>query len=328
MNNGISLSGGIRSTLLSLQNVSELQNQNQLMLSTSLKVNSALDNATNYYMAASLQDRYHDLSYLLEDMMQTVQVLKNTSHTLNSVNKTISKISSITNSALTEIPSTNWINPDPPLTDDVLLAMEGIGAVARTSEDLIRAIESGVIGKIIITDHLEFTDTVLNLREGQELVGIGTFASENTNAIESNGRKASLTFNFTEDAGVTNTTGIVMSGSNAISDMAVTINFADKKGIASAVNASVGGNNRIGNVEFTINDSDVTTKTKGYGLYIGNNSDITMYGKGSIVYTAEEPTTSAYNIAVANTAELTFEKDSSWIIVSPLTTSTGIDAAI
>ena len=228
MNSGISLSGGIRSTLLSLQNVSDLQKQNQLMLSTSLRVNSALDNAANYYTASSLQDRYHDLSCLLDDMMQSIQILKNTSNTLISVNKTVSKISSIANSALTEIPSTNWINPDPPLTDEVLLAMDGVGAVARTSEDLLRAIESGVIGKIIITDHLEFTDTVLNLREGQELVGIGTFAAENTNAIESNGRKASLTFNFTEEASVTNTTGIVMSGSNAVSDMALNINFADK----------------------------------------------------------------------------------------------------
>ena len=144
MDNNIALNAGIRNTLLSLQNISKIQKQNTLMLSTSLKVNSALDNPSNYYAASSLQDQYHDLNALLDDMMQSVQILKNTSYTLSSVNKTISKISSLTQSALTDIPTSNWINPDPPLTDEYLLSLDGVGAVARTSEDLLRIIDSGI----------------------------------------------------------------------------------------------------------------------------------------------------------------------------------------
>ncbi|MBR2034022.1 MAG: hypothetical protein IKA03_05060, partial [Alphaproteobacteria bacterium] len=298
------------------------------MLSTSMKVNSAIDDPVNYYTATSLQNRYHDLSELLDNMTQSVQALKGTSSTLSSIDKTVKKISILTQSALSDIPLESWINPDPPLTDEVLMAMDGVCGVARTSEKLLEIIESGVKGKIIITDHLEFTDTILNLKEGQELVGIGTYAADNTNAIESDGRKASLTFNFTDGTTAASTTGIVMAGKNAVSDMAIKVNLADKKGVTAAINASAGGDNRVGNVEITINDTDVTGNVSGYGVYVGKNSDITMYGKGSVVYTAEEPSTKAYNFVVADTAELNFEKDSSWIVVSPLTNATGIDIAV
>ena len=60
----ISLTASMRSNLLSLQQISKLQDQTQLRLSTGLKVNSAIDNPSSYYTASSLTNRADDLSAL------------------------------------------------------------------------------------------------------------------------------------------------------------------------------------------------------------------------------------------------------------------------
>ena len=80
------------------------------------------------------------------------------------------------------------------VNDDIEKEVFLVVSATTKYRDLIRIAESGMKGKIVITDHLVFNDQTLNLREGQELVGIGHYASINTNAIETNGRKSSLTF--------------------------------------------------------------------------------------------------------------------------------------
>src|SRR6266850_2057773 len=58
MSNGdIVLTAGIRQNLLSLQNTASLQQTTQQRLATGKKVNSALDNAVNYFTAGSLTSR-------------------------------------------------------------------------------------------------------------------------------------------------------------------------------------------------------------------------------------------------------------------------------
>ena len=57
MSNNIVLSAGIRQNLLSLQNTASLQQTTQQRLATGKKVNSALDNAVNFFTAAALSAR-------------------------------------------------------------------------------------------------------------------------------------------------------------------------------------------------------------------------------------------------------------------------------
>ena len=51
MSYNITLSSSMRSNLLSLRNIATQMNRTQNILSTGLKVNSAIDNATSYYQA-------------------------------------------------------------------------------------------------------------------------------------------------------------------------------------------------------------------------------------------------------------------------------------
>ena len=72
----ISLSSGIRSNLLSLQNTSGLLNRTQTRLGTGKKVNSAIDNPTNYFTSVALQNRSSDLSARLDSISKGIQTVK------------------------------------------------------------------------------------------------------------------------------------------------------------------------------------------------------------------------------------------------------------
>ncbi len=76
MSNAISLTASMRSNLLSLQHIAGQVDLTQNRLSTGLKINSAIDNPSSYYMAVSLNNRASDLSALLDSMVQGIQTIK------------------------------------------------------------------------------------------------------------------------------------------------------------------------------------------------------------------------------------------------------------
>src|SRR6267378_4451357 len=72
---GIVLSSSVRQNLLSLQSTADLLATTQSRLSTGKKVNTALDNPTNFFTAQSLDGRASDISNLLDGIGNGVQVL-------------------------------------------------------------------------------------------------------------------------------------------------------------------------------------------------------------------------------------------------------------
>jgi flagellin len=74
--NDISLTSGMRNNLLSLQNTSDLIGQTQERLSTGKKVNSALDNPTNFFAAQSHVNRANDLANRKDGMSEAVQAVQ------------------------------------------------------------------------------------------------------------------------------------------------------------------------------------------------------------------------------------------------------------
>ena len=62
----VNLSKAVRSNLLSLQSTAESMAKTQERLATGLKVNSALDNPTNFFTASSLNSRASDMASLLD----------------------------------------------------------------------------------------------------------------------------------------------------------------------------------------------------------------------------------------------------------------------
>src|SRR5258708_6328302 len=72
---GIVLSASVRQNLLSLQSTADLLATTQNRLSTGKKINTALDNPTNYFTPQALDSRDSDISNLLDGIGNGVHVL-------------------------------------------------------------------------------------------------------------------------------------------------------------------------------------------------------------------------------------------------------------
>ncbi|MCP4620059.1 MAG: DUF1522 domain-containing protein, partial [Bradyrhizobium sp.] len=97
---GIVLSASVRQNLLSLQSTADLLATTQNRLSTGRKVNTALDNPTNYFTAASLDARASDINNLLDGIGNGVQVLQAANTGITSLQKLVDTAKSIANQAL------------------------------------------------------------------------------------------------------------------------------------------------------------------------------------------------------------------------------------
>src|ERR1700686_1794146 len=97
---GIVLSASVRQNLLSLQSTADLLATTQNRLSTGRKVNSALDNPTNYFTAQGLDNRANDISNLLDGIGNGVQVLQAANTGLTSLQSLVDTAKSIANQVL------------------------------------------------------------------------------------------------------------------------------------------------------------------------------------------------------------------------------------
>jgi flagellin-like hook-associated protein FlgL len=96
----ITLTAAVRQNLLSLQNTADLLATTQGRLATGKKVNSALDNPTNFFTAAGLDSRASDISNLLDSIGNGVQVLQAANTGITSLSKLVDTAKSIANQVL------------------------------------------------------------------------------------------------------------------------------------------------------------------------------------------------------------------------------------
>jgi len=96
----ITLSAAVRQNLLSLQGTADLLATTQERLATGKKVNSALDNPTNFFTAAGLDARASDISNLLDSIGNGVQVLQAANTGITSLSSLVDTAKSIANQVL------------------------------------------------------------------------------------------------------------------------------------------------------------------------------------------------------------------------------------
>src|SRR5579864_7927508 len=97
---GIVLSASVRQNLLSLQSTASLLATTQNDLATGNKVNSALDNPTNFFTAQGLDNRASDIGNLLDAVGNGVQVLQAANTGLTSLQQLVDTAKSIANQVL------------------------------------------------------------------------------------------------------------------------------------------------------------------------------------------------------------------------------------
>jgi flagellin len=100
-NQTISLTSGMRTNLLSLQQTTVLQNRTQVRLSTGKKVNSSLDDPINYFRALANTNAASDLAAKKDGMSEAIQTVTAGTNGIDSLTDLINQAKSIATSAST-----------------------------------------------------------------------------------------------------------------------------------------------------------------------------------------------------------------------------------
>ncbi|MFH6785391.1 MULTISPECIES: DUF1522 domain-containing protein [Methylobacterium] len=104
MANSVTLSAATRQNLLVAQSTADLLATTQTRLATGKKVNSALDNPTNFFTAQAQTNRANDLTNLLDSISNGVQVIQQANAGITSIQKLLDSAKSVANQALQAAP--------------------------------------------------------------------------------------------------------------------------------------------------------------------------------------------------------------------------------
>ncbi len=96
----VTLTSGMRNNLLQLQGTSKLIDRTQERLSTGKKVNSALDNPTNYFAAQAAVNRSADLAIRKDGMAEGIQTVKSSDAGITAIAALIEAAKGIASAAL------------------------------------------------------------------------------------------------------------------------------------------------------------------------------------------------------------------------------------
>ena len=96
----VTLSKAVRSSLLNLQSTAEAMGKTQQRLATGMRVNSALDNPTNYFTAQSLNARSGDLGNLLDSVSNAIQTVEAADNGIKAITKLVQTAQSTARQAL------------------------------------------------------------------------------------------------------------------------------------------------------------------------------------------------------------------------------------
>ncbi|WP_186396874.1 flagellin [Stappia sp. TSB10GB4] len=96
----VTLSAGVRQNLLSLQKTAEMMATTQNRLATGKKVNSALDNPTNFFTSQNLNSRANELSSLLDGISNATKTLEAANNGITAITKLVESAQSTARQAL------------------------------------------------------------------------------------------------------------------------------------------------------------------------------------------------------------------------------------
>jgi len=231
---GIVLSASVRQNLLSLQSTAALLATTQNDLATGNKVNSALDNPTEFFTAQGLNNRASDISNLLDGIGNGVQVLQAANTGITSLQSLIANAQSIANQVLQT--STGYT------TKSNVTATAIPGATANNL--LGTGTNNTVTGTTIKNDNT----TSVDITAATQLVGTaGAGSNDLATAIANNSVLSidgkTITFSTAQTSTTTDGSGNVTIGIGAgstakVQDVLSAIDGITGAGTASTVNGS------------------------------------------------------------------------------------------
>ena len=218
---GIVLSASVRQNLLSLQSTAQLLATTQNNLSTGKKVNSALDNPTNFFTAQGLDNRASDISNLLDGIGNGVQVLQSANTGITSLQKLVDSAKSIANQVLQSAVGYS--------TKSTVTSAALTGATATS---LIGASTTAVTGSAVLNDN---TSTAVAITGSTKLSGTpGTSSNDLASSITTGDTLVVNGTTFTFIAG-TSSSGTNIGVGDTVTNLLSTIQSAT--GVTSSITA-------------------------------------------------------------------------------------------
>jgi flagellin len=196
----ITLSAAVRQNLLSLQGTADLLAQTQGRLASGKKVNSALDNPTNFFTASGLDARASDISNLLDSIGNGVQVLQAANTGITSLSKLVDTAKSIANQVLQQ--------PTGFSTKASITSTTPVGGTAGSATDLINSATPNTLsGETFIFKTSPTATVTLTASAAAGATNFNSIttlntelAANNINLIASFNSNGSIAFTSTNDA--------------------------------------------------------------------------------------------------------------------------------
>jgi flagellin-like hook-associated protein FlgL len=265
----IVLSASVRQNLLSLQSTADLLSTTQNRLATGKKVNSALDNPTNYFTAASLDSRASDINNLLDGIGNGVQVLQAANTGISSLQKLVDSAKSIAQQVL-----------QAPVGYSAKSSTTSTAAITGTAADLVDGVSFASGGTLTVTPAgggtavtftFTATSSLADLNAGIASAGVvasldsaNKLVITNTNNDTASSTLAAVTFGGT-------------AGSTAATFVAPVAPTADAGSQATRANLVSQYNTIIDNITKTAQDSSYN----GINLLNGDNLKLTFNETGT-----------------------------------------------
>src|SRR5437868_5135255 len=263
---GIVLSASVRQNLLSLQSTADLLSTTQNRLATGKKVNTALDNPTNYFTAASLDSRASDINNLLDGIGNGVQVLQAANTGITSLQKLVDTAKSIANQVLQ---TTVGYSSKSTATSTIALGGNAANLVDGT---VIKATD---VLTIAATGGGTATSITFGASESLDQLNTALAANNLSASIDSAGK---LVITTTNDAASSSVGAIVYTntGGGTLTFGAVVAPVADAASQAIRSNLVGQYNNIIAQITTTAQDSSFN----GINLLNGDNLKLTFNETG------------------------------------------------
>ncbi|MBS1167692.1 MAG: flagellar hook-associated protein FliD [Proteobacteria bacterium] len=246
----INLTSAVRQNLLSLQGTASMMAKTQNKLSTGNKVNTALDNPSNFFTASSLNSRASDLGNLMDSMANGVKTIEAADNGLTSITKTLESMQSTLRQARQdksfETNSYSMSNLDPNSGATNQLALSG-GAFTGTTNLALTTTGTG------------YTST-MTAAYAAPAASAATYTSTGTTDIDAAGNTAgtlNVTYGGTTKLTATDnaTHGIVLTAANN-EDASFAVSGTAATSIFGAAPTSARGSD--GKLSFTVNGAAVS----------------------------------------------------------------------
>ncbi len=202
----VTLSAGVRSNLLALQNTAALVSQTQNRLATGKKVNSALDNPTNFFTASSLSARSSELSALLDQMTNGINTIQAANNGLTSITNIIQSMQATVTQARQD---SSWQSQSYSFNTSAFSNAGGMKSLTFSG--------GAVSGNVTV-----------NLNDNETITGAGGFTgANNAQGVATSGTSGSFTIQAAD-----------INGGNAVT---VNVNASDTEAdVIKAINTAVG----------------------------------------------------------------------------------------